>query len=375
MMLSSGQASASPAYGPAKGWDVWLLAATAILMFFGLTALNSVDSERYNNQFFPKQVVFAVVGLVLMAGAALIRPDYWRRVWPWLYGANLLLLGAVIVFGKEGFGAQRWLDIGPLQLQPSELTKIFMALCLSAYFTANKDIIEKPSVFLISGLLVLPVAVLLLMQPHLGATMCILMIWIATGLAAGVSWKLPTGALLAVLVLIGGAFASPKLPDRFEYMKERLVAKLRPDEKGNAYQQIQAVTAIGSGQLMGAGLNRGEKKRYGFIPMQHNDFIFTVIGEEGGFIGSAVVILAFAFFFFRVWWTSVKSKTLYGGLVAMGLLAVLGFHTVVNLGMNLGLTPVVGLWLPFMSSGGTALWMCMVSVGLLLAIRRYDTDI
>lgn len=374
MILSPPQSGARPAYGPSKGLDWWLIAATCILLFFGLTALHSVDSARYNNQFFPKQVVFAFIGFVLMVAAALIRPDVWRRFWPWLYGVNILLLLAVILVGKEGFGAQRWIDIGPMQLQPSEFTKILMALSLAGFFTANKDQIDRPSVFIQSGLLVLPVVVLLLLQPHLGATMCIVMIWVASGLSAGVGWKWPVGALLGIIVLLGAAFASPKLPERFEYMKERLVAKLRPDEKGNAYQQNQAVTAIGAGQLMGAGLNRGEKKSSGFIPMQHNDFIFTVVGEEGGFVGSAIVLLAYGFFFFRVWWTGVKARSTFGRLVSVGLLAVLSFHTVVNIGMNLGLTPVVGLWLPFMSSGGTALWMCMISVGLLLAIHRFDTE-
>jgi rod shape determining protein RodA len=367
-------AQARPVYGPSKRLDWALILLTALLCFAGLMSLFSLDKDSHAWKYFPKQAVFAVIGVGIMAFFTFIQADVWKKRWIYLYGINIFLLVLILVIGKEQYGAQRWIDLGVIDLQPSELSKIFMSICLAAFFADHEEEVNRLSLFAKSFLLILPVLVLLMMQPHLGATMGIIVIWMAIGLAAGVPWKFPLITTAAVLLALVGAFFSPKLPTQFEYMRERIIAKLQPDPQGNDYQVKQAEIAIGSGQIMGAGIARGEQKHGGFIPLQQNDFIFTVIGEEGGFVGSVLLLGVFASFLLRGWWTGIKAQSLFGRLIVTGLVTVLGFHFIVNMGMNLGITPVVGLWLPFISYGGTALWMCMASVGLILSVHRFDTE-
>lgn len=372
--MITANAQAKPAYGPSKGMDWPLMLITAVLLAFGLSALYSVDSSRLGGAFFPKQLMFTAIGSIIMIVAGLVRPAFWMRLWPAIYGLNLASLIAILVMGKERFGAQRWIDIGPIELQPSEITKVAMAVCLAAFIASRKEEIEKFSTFAWSIVLTLPVMVLLMMQPHLGATICVFVIWMAICLAGGVPWKFPVASFGILALVLVGAFFSPKLPKDLEYMRGRITAKINPDTSSNAYQQHQSVLAIANGGMWGRGFNRGERKRDAFVPMQHNDFIFSVVGEEGGFVGCLVVLGCFGFFFSRGWWIAMLAKADASRLMAIGLVAFLGFHMVVNVGMNVGLTPVVGLWLPFMSYGGTALWMCMASVGLLLAVKRYDAE-
>lgn len=360
------------AFGETKQTDWVLILSAGVLLLFGLMAIFSVDYARTGVKFFPRQLLFAVIGVGLMVGAANIHPDFWKRNAKFLYILNIVLLLAVVFVGERKGGAVRWVEIGPMQFQPSELSKILGCLTLGAFYAAREDQVKKLSTFLLSLLHIAPAVALLMAQPHLGGTLCIVLSWLVISLYAGVPWKYPVIGLLAVLSLLVAGFYSPKLPDRLEYMKERIVGKLEPDPRGNAYQQTMAVRAIGAGGLLGQGFLKGEVKAKGFIPVQQNDFIFTVIGEEAGMVGAGLLFLAFLVFLYRVWQASIQATSLFGRLVAGGLLTILAFHTIVNLGMNLGVTPVVGLWLPFVSYGGTALWMCMVSVGLLLAIRRLE---
>jgi rod shape determining protein RodA len=188
-------------------------------------------------------------------------------------------------------------------------------------------------------------------------------------ITAGVPWKYFPATIAILIGLAGAAWFTPKVvPD---YMRARVEAKVdqyvhgKRDPQGRDFQQYNSKIAIGSGGSTGEGFFRGEQKAAGMIPEQQTDFIFSVIGEEGGFFGSSLVIGLFGVFFFFVWRRAFLAQTMMGRLTAIGLMAVLGFHTMVNLAMVLGFGPVVGLWLPFMSHGGTALWMCMGALGLL----------
>jgi rod shape determining protein RodA len=362
-----------PAFGPSKGFDWVLITAALFLLTIGLLAIYSVDSARLGGVYFPKQVFFAAIGFALMAATAIIPPDFWKRIWAWVYGASVLLLLITVVGGKERLGAQRWVEFGPIELQPSELAKVGMAICIAGFFASRKDENRGGGPFWGSLLLVVPVLTLLMMQPHLGATISIAAMWLAITVAAGVPLRYPLGAFLDLIAILVGAFFSPKLPGELEYMRGRITAKLNPDTQGNAYQQDQAMIAIGTGGIWGKGFRKGDRTKQGYVPLQHNDFIFTVVAEEGGLAASFLVILGFSFFFLRAWWIAVCAQSDFGRMTAIGLGAVLGFHAIVNLGMNLGITPVVGLWLPFMSYGGTALWMCFLSVGLLLSIHRHES--
>ncbi len=368
-MIGSKDARSAFASGldrPAPGLDLWLLASAGVLLFLGLTSLRSLDLA-VSGGFFAKQVVFALVGVGVMAVVARVPHDRLQRVAPALYLVNLLALVSVLVVGSERKGATRWIDLGPLQFQPSELGKLLVIVTLAAFFATRTERARDFKVFLGSLLHVAPIVVLVLLQPHLAGAISIVVIWLALAVAFGTPWRFVVGSVLAVVALLGLAWVTPGvMPD---YMRSRIEGKLNPDTQANAYQQDRAKIAIGVGGVVGAGFGRGEQKAARFVPEQENDFVFTVIGEEGGLIGAGLTLAAFGFFFFRVWMVGWRSSDPFSRLCANGVLAVLGFHTVVNLGMNVGLLPVAGLWLPFMSSGGTALWMCMASVGLLLGSR------
>ncbi len=352
--------------------DVWLIASALILLVGGLIAVHSVDAGSHKVAYLPKQLLWALIGLAPFGVCARVAPEFWQRAHRWLYGINILCLVLVLVMGQAGGGAQRWLSVGPLQFQPSEMSKLLIVVTLSNFYASRLADVRRISTFVLSFLHILPSVVLVYMQPHLGATLTILVIWFVISIYAGVPWSYLITTMLAGVALLGIAFTVPGL--MHGYQKGRALAMFGGDSKSSNYQQTRAKIAFGVGGLMGSGYMKGEEKAAGYIPEQQTDFIFTVMGEEGGFVGCALTLAAYGFFFYRVWVVGFRASNPFGRLVAGGILGFLAFHTIVNLGMNLGVSPVVGLWLPFMSYGGTALWLCMASVGLLANLRRAETQ-
>lgn len=351
--------------------DIPLLCAAAAILSFGLLSLYSYQHSHPGDQTFQRQLLFLALGLIPFGVFLVVEPHWWRRVAPWLYGLNLALLVAVAVAGRSGKGAERWLEIGPIQFQPSELSKLFLVLTLAAYFSNRTSQAREWSTFLGSFLHAAPVILLVFLQPHLGAALALGVVWLSVCLYAGVPWR-RLGATLgaAVALLLFAVFVPGILAD---YQKERFFGHFYGgDKRGSAYQQDQAAIAFAVGGINGQGYLKGERKRDGYIPEQQNDFVATILGEEGGFVGFSLLLASFGFLFYRIWHIGYSAREPFAKMVAGGLLGVLGFHTVVNLGMNLGLLPVVGLWLPFMSAGGTALWFCMSAVGLLARLRIQD---
>jgi rod shape determining protein RodA len=353
---------------PLSGFDPWLALSGGILLVMGMMALYSVQQAQPATSVFVRQAMWLAVGIVPFCALWLAPVAFWRKLAFLLYLANVALLVLVLVEGREGGGAQRWLQAGPVQLQPSELSKLITVLTLSALF-ANRPGRERAfRTFALSFLHVAPPVALVFLQPHLGAALVLVAIWLAVCLAAGVRWTFLAGSILAGIALLAVAMTVPGILQ--EYQKERVRAMFVLDEKGADYQQLRASIAFGAGGVLGAGYLQGEQKAGRFIPEQHTDFIFTVVGEEGGLAGATLALAAFGFLFLRIWWVAYCAQDPYGRMIAFGLLGMFGFHAIANLGMNVGLLPVVGLWLPFMSYGGTALLLCLASLGLLLAVRR-----
>lgn len=346
--------------------DGWLMAAAGVLLLVGLACIYSVDTVRQTGNFL-KQTVFAVVGVFVLLACLKVNLQTLRRIAPWLYGFNLLMLLGVLVAGVASKGAQRWLEIGPLQFQPSEFAKVLLILTLASYYANRSLDIQDVKTYLVSILHVLPPTLLVFMQPHLGAAVSMLAIWAAISIYAGVPWKFLAITALAMVALGFIAVKSPWILK--EYQRDRLVAMLAGDPRDDGYQATRARIAFGVGGVYGTGFLKGEQKAAKYIPEQHNDFVFTVVGEEGGLIGSSLVLLAAAFFLYRVWLVGYRASDMLGRCIAGGILGVFAFHTVINLGMNLTMLPIAGLWLPFVSYGGTALWMCMASIGLLANVH------
>ncbi len=357
-----------------RTFDMPLLLSALLLMGVGLMALYSEGMGRDGGADFWKQVLSIGVGLVPFAIFAAAHPRLWARGANYLYIGSLVLLLSVLLVGQKGGGAVRWIDVGPLQFQPSELAKLSVAITLSAFYSARQDKIHRLSTFL-GGLLHVGVpTALILMQPHLGASLVMLVVWFCVSLVSGLPFRYLGGALLIAALLVVVALSVPAVQSVFlrGYQAKRIKAMAQRDDQGMDYQVARAEIAFGVEGVIGTGYGEGEQKRGGFVPEQRNDFIFTVIGEEQGLVGCTLVLAAYGFFFWRIWLVMLHAREPYYRMLAAGVFGLLAFHTFVNLGMVLGLLPVVGLWLPFLSHGGTAIWLCMSCVGLLLSVRRRE---
>ncbi len=366
MIRSASKSFASARSDTGQGFNVGLLASAGLLLFFGLAALYSIDHARETG-WFGKQLVLAAIGIVPFLLFFKMPPEFWQRAATPLYILNLVMLVAVLVIGTSAGGAQRWLELGPIRFQPSEFSKIALALTLAAFYANRQEYIRRPSTFVLSFLHLLPPLLLVFKQPHLGGTLTLLAIWVAVTVVAGVPWRFIGFALVLGVVFSAVAWNVPGIltPEQ----KSRVFAFINPDPDDGSYQQTRALVALGSGGAFGAGYLHGQLKAAGTVPEQQTDFIFSVVGEEGGLFGVTLLISAFGFFFYRCWTASFKASSVYQRLAGAGILAALGFHFFANIGMNLMILPVVGLWLPFVSYGGTALWMCMGAVGFFMSGR------
>lgn len=358
-----------------------LIAATLILLAFGLMSMWSVsyDGGGPSKPYFVKQAINVAIGLVPATILAVVHPKMWRRGSGWLYVVNLLFLVAVLVAGKHTKGAERWIPLpGGVQFQPSELAKLLTILTLSAFYAHREESIKRLSTFFLGMLHVGVPMALIFIQPHLGATIVVGIAWFAISLVAGVPLKY-LGAFFALVMGLASGMAVPAVRHLVlkPYQEERFLGMIgvqsgKKDIRGKNWQTDRAEIAFGVGGLTGTGFGQGGQKRAGYIPEQHNDFVITILGEEGGLIGCLLLLMAYAFFFYRIFLTMLYTGDPFGKMAAGGVFAALAFHTFVNMAMVLQIVPVVGLWLPFMSYGGTAMWLCLSCVGLLLGIRRRE---
>jgi rod shape determining protein RodA len=359
------------------GVDWWLLVVMIVLIGVGLLAIYSTGYGE-SQIIFKKQFVNVGLGLIPMAIFTFIHPKMWCRLMPFIYGANLVALLAVLEFGKTTKGAERWLKLpGGLQLQPSEISKILIIITLATFFAMNREKIKELKVFVLSFVHVLVPVLFILKQPHLGASLLIMTVWMALCLVAGVPPKYLGAILGAFFAIVALVIFVPPVRNKvlLPYQRERVegllgAVKGKSDDQDKGFQNKMAQLAFGNGGLSGTGFLKGEQKSR--IPEQHSDFIFSLIGEEFGLLGSLSVLGLFSLLFYRLWIGLVNASDYYYQLVMAGILTVFAFHTFVNIGMVLQLLPVVGLWCPFLSSGGTALYLCMSMVGLALNIRARE---
>ena len=368
------------AYAPVRHLDPVLLLTALALTGLGMAAIYSATSDRLTRQglettfYVTKQLVGLGAGLVAMVVAA--AADYrWTRTYSaLLYGLALVLLVAVLTpLGTEINGAQRWIDLGVLNLQPSEVAKVAVILILAAMLHEQKG--DPGPLTVVAGLALVAVpAVLVLREPDLGTTIVLAWLCFCLFLLGGVKARYLFGLAAAAIV---GAVAAFRLEVIQAYQMERLTAFLDADVAGAArdirYQLDQSLIAIGSGQFGGKGYLAGTQNSLDYVPENHTDFIFTVVGEEFGFFGSLIVLGLFAVLMWRGLRIAVMAKDLYGTLVAGGIVALLLLQVFVNIGMTIGIMPVTGIPLPFVSYGGTSLIIWLGLVGLLLNIhmRRF----
>jgi len=347
--------------------DVPLLVITLLLVGYGMILLASATASLGGPWGYIRTRLFhLLVALAALVGVLLV--DY-RRVagaWKALYAANLVLLVAVLLVGVTRLGAQRWIALGPFGgFQPSELAKIVLIITLARHLDGRLPPATVAGVVPYLLHMGLPL-LLIIRQPDLGTAMVIGAILVGMLFLAGV--RLRVLGSLGGLALMGAPFLWSLLHD---YQRRRLVVFLDPtvDPLGAGYALTQAKIAVGSGQLWGKGLFAGTQNLLRFIPEQHTDFIFTVVGEELGFVGGMVLLALFALWVWRALHIASTAGDRLGQLIAGGILTMVVFHVFVNVGMTMGLMPITGIPLPFISYGGSSLLGMFVATGLLLNVR------
>ena len=343
-----------------------LLGATVGLVILSASTLASLHVGRAGGGVALRQLAWFGVGIVALVVIASI--DYRRlvRAAPLFYVLGLGLLVAVFTIGRAVSGARRWVFVGPVSVQPSELFKICFVLMAVWLLTSRwAQPIGKAVLAMVAPLIFVP-AVLILKQPDLGTALLLFPVLIALLVAAGMRMRLLGGLVLAGLAATPLAWVFLK-----EYQRERILVFLDPfrDPLGSAYNVIQAKIAIGSGQLLGKGVAGATQSRLAFLPERHSDFIFAVFAETWGFVGCLVLLICYALLLLRGFDIAVSTRELVGRLVALGVTALLATQILVNVGMVTGLIPVVGIPLPFMSYGGSSMVVSMMALGLLLSVR------
>ena len=359
--------------------DFTLLVATVLLLVLGvlIQAGATVNMPVGGDPWFytKRQALYAGVGLVAMFGAMFIDYRSFARWARFIYAGNIGLLALVIVAGSSSMGAQRWFYIGSLSVQPSEFAKVAIILTLAAHLSRRTDRLQRWIDLFLPFLHVGVPALIVLAQPDLGTSLVFSGILLGMLFIAGASWKhlltaygsaLAAAVAWVVLHLRWGVWIPLK-----EYQLNRLIVftNANIDPLGAGYHIKQALVAIGSGGLIGKGLFSATQGRLKFLPMQHTDFVFAVAGESFGLLGAVILLSLFFIIIWRGIRIAAEAKDAFGTLVAAGVVSMLAFHVVVNIGMTVGIMPIAGIPLPFISSGGSALLTNCVAVGLLLGIH------
>ena len=341
-----------------------------LITVIGLLNLYSATYNQSVERYFFRQSIWISVGLVIMALILFFDYRILERVSYLFHAATILLLVLVLFKGKAALGAQRWLQLGPISVQPSELVKITMALALAKYFQTRSGPISLWGLFWPAVLTMIPVA-LILKQPDLGTSIIVVFVSGAMVLFVGVKKKVILMALVCAVVTGPMVWQYGLRP----YQKDRVYTFLNPekDALGKGYQIIQSKIAVGSGQLTGKGFKKGSQTKLQFLPKQHTDFVFSNFAEEFGFLGSAFVLILYALFSILGLNVALTAKDRFGLMLGVGLTTLVISQVWVNLGMEIGLLPVVGVTLPLFSYGGTSILTTLLCVGILLNIsmRRY----
>ena len=310
-----------------------------------------------------------ILGLVVMFIVAFTPIWFWRSMSGFAYGVSLLLLLAVEFFGAVGMGAQRWIDLGFIRLQPSELMKVTLVMALASYYDMLDDKkISRPLWVLIPVALIVAPTALVLMQPNLGTSIMLLVVGAAVMFAAGVSLWYFGGVLALGGAAVAAVFLTRGTPWQLlhNYQYTRIDTFLNPsaDPLGAGYNIIQAKIALGSGGWAGKGFMQGTQSRLNFLPEKHTDFIFTTLAEEFGFIGAFSLLVLYALILMFLIVAAIQNRDRFSQLIIIGVAVNFFLYLAINLAMVMGMAPVVGVPLPLLSYGGSATLVIMLSFGL-----------
>lgn len=354
-----------------RNFDFLLFGAVVFMCLFGIIMIQSAIAGNEALADHPqRQAIFVAIGLALVIVVAAIDYHLWSSIARFVYVFAFLALFIIYVYGEARFGSARWIDTGLILIQPSEIVKTLMILVLAEHFDRTYDQKKDLRWIIRSFLLTFGVVVWILLQPNLSTSIVIFVIWFALLWISGLPVK-----FLAIMVVVGILLVVLMFPFLEDYQQGRIINFLFPDPDasyGDVYNIEQSKITIGSGGWFGQGYAQGTQVQLRFLKVRHTDFIFSVVAQEFGFIGTMLVVALMGYIIYRCVRVAQTAPDRYGSLVAFGYSAMLFFQTAINIGVNLNLVPVSGLPFPFLSYGGSSLISTIIGIGLVesVALRK-----
>lgn len=367
-----------------RNLDFTLLCAVGLILvmsFFVLESATQTASAKHNTNYVLKQIVWTIIGLSAFFTVLLVDYSVLSKYSVYIYVLNISLLLAVLVFGEETKGAQAWIPIGSFKFQPAEVVKALLILGLAQFLSPRIGKLNTYREMLPVFIYVTIPLAFIMKQPDLGTGLVYVAIMFGMLLAAGASpirlMLLFTGGIGLVVLAIFGHYTWGWWLPLENYQLMRLVVFINPmiDPRGSGWNVIQSQIAVGSGGFFGKGWLNGSQTKGDFLPEQWTDFIFSVLGEEFGFIGALALLVLFFILIYRGIKIAGQAKDSYGSLIAVGVISMFAFHVLQNIGMAIGIMPITGIPLPFVSYGGSALLANMISLGLLMNVYLYREQI
>jgi rod shape determining protein RodA len=349
----------------------WLLFSSAFLLSLaGLVTMNSFVKEQ--SYFFEKQIIWIAISVVLFFIVSMMDFRFLRKtgVVVSIFVFTCLVLTSLFALGYVAKGAQSWFHLGAFSIQPSDLSKLVLILVLSKYFTRRHVEIAHIRHIVISGVYAFILFLLILLQPDFGGAIIIFLLWFGVVMVSGISKKhLITVLLIGVTTFLGLWFYVFQ-----DYQKQRIMTFINPlaDVRGAGYNAYQSMIAVGSGQFLGKGVGYGTQSKLRFLPEYQTDFIFAAFAEEWGFVGVILLFSLFGVMIWRILSNALRGATNFEMLFGMGIAIFFMIHFVINIGMNIGLLPVTGITVPFMSYGGSHLITEFLALGILMGMSRYN---
>ncbi len=355
-----------------KRYDFSFIGSMAAIFLVGVLNLYSAThSQQHENldSLYKSQIIWFCFSVGVAIAISFLNPKTFERFSYVAFAFTLFLVLLVLLMGKVGMGAQRWLVLGPIRMQPSEFMKMGLVLAMARFFSKVSP--EKPLGFkdlILPGIITMIPAVMVIVQPDLGTGMLLLFIFCMMIFYKRLQWK--TIVNLGVIAVVSGV-----LMYNFglkEYQRKRIHTFIDPyeDAKGSGYNAIQSEIAIGSGRLFGKGFKNSSQASLSYLPENHTDFVFAIFNEEHGFFGSVFLVILYLVFFMRLIWLASSVQRFYDSVLVIGIMSIFFWHTFINMSMVSGLLPIVGIPLPLMSYGGSSMLTFGVGVGIATSISN-----
>jgi rod shape determining protein RodA len=355
-----------------KRYDFSFIGSMSAIFLVGILNLYSATHSQSHeglDSLYKSQLVWFFISIAVAVAISFLNPKTFERFSYFAYIFTLFLIFLVLLMGKVGMGAQRWLVIGPIRMQPSEFMKMGLVLAIARFFTKVNP--ERELGFkdlIIPGIIVMIPAVLVIVQPDLGTGLLLLFIFSMMIFYKRLRWN--TIMTLGIVAMVSGV-----LMYNFglkEYQRKRIHTFIDPyqDAKGSGYNAIQSEIAIGSGRLFGKGFKNSSQASLNYLPENHTDFVFAIFNEEHGFFGSVFLIILYLVFFMRMIWLATSVQRFYDSVLVVGIMSIFFWHAFINMAMVSGLLPIVGIPLPLMSYGGSSMLTFGVGVGMATSISN-----